>query len=188
MRAGLLSPDVRATYFATVRYQYDLLVDLLMRLHRQRPDAGFDARALEASERARARSMLDLLAEAQVDIRQDVDPALRERERQASAVLTTKTERRMRLASGPSNPTELAAADREIGVAAAELRAVEDTLRTRSPRYAALTHPPPLSIADIQGALDDRSALLEYSLGADRSVLWVVTRGSLTSYDLPPRA
>jgi CHAT domain-containing protein/Tfp pilus assembly protein PilF len=188
VRAGLLSPDVRATYFATVRYQYDLLVDLLMRLHRQQPDAGFDARALEASERARARSMLDLLAEAQVDIRQDVDPALRERELQASAVLTTKTERRMRLASGPANPTEVAAADREIGVAAAELRAVEDTLRTRSPRYAALTHPPPLSIADIQDALDDRSALLEYSLGADRSVLWVVTRGSLTSYDLPPRA
>ena len=189
VRASVLSPDVRATYFATVRYQYDLLIDLLMRLHRQRPDAGFDARALEASERARARSMLDLLIEARGDIRQDVDPALLERERQASTLVTTKTERRMRLASGPSNPTELAAADKEIDGAAAALRAVEDTLRTRSPHYAALTQPQPLTVADIQArALDDRSALLEYWLGADRTVLWVVTRGSLTSYELPPRA
>ncbi len=52
-----------------------------MELHRQRPFDGHDAAALQASERARARSLLEILTEARADIRQGVDPALLDRER-----------------------------------------------------------------------------------------------------------
>src|SRR5262249_5561714 len=76
----------------------------------------------------------------------------------------------------------------EIDAATAALRAAEDAVRTRSPRYAALTRPQALTVADMQRTLDDRSALLEYSLGADRSLLWVLTHASLTSYELPAPA
>ena len=46
----------------------------------------------------------------------------------------------------------------------------------------------PLAIAAIQELLDDRTLLLEYALGDERSYLWVVTRSSLTSRELPKRA
>jgi hypothetical protein len=62
-------------------------------------------------------------------------------------------------------------------------------MRTTSPRYAALTQPQPLTLAQIQQQiLDENTILLQYSLGKDRSYLWAVTKTSITSYELPPRA
>jgi CHAT domain-containing protein len=47
----------------------------------------------------------------------------------------------------------------------------------------------PVSLAEAQGLLpDDRTALLEYSLGDSSSSLWVVTRRRATRIALPPRA
>jgi hypothetical protein len=48
--------------------------------------------ALQTSERARARSLLDMLAETQADIRQGVDSALLERERLVRQQLSTKAQ------------------------------------------------------------------------------------------------
>ncbi len=44
---------------------------------------------------------------------------------------------------------------------------------------------PSLSWKELQGTLDEDTVLLEYSLGKERSFLWVVTRDSLNSYVLP---
>ncbi|HEY6252124.1 MAG TPA: tetratricopeptide repeat protein, partial [Candidatus Angelobacter sp.] len=52
----------RATYFASVHEYYQLYIEVLMQLHDQHPDQGFAAMALEASERSKVRSLLDMLA------------------------------------------------------------------------------------------------------------------------------
>src|SRR5205085_5100508 len=74
LRVNIKSQRLRASYFASVRNYHELDIDLLMRLHRQRPSEGFDAAALQASEKGRARSLLELLTEAGAEIRQGVDP------------------------------------------------------------------------------------------------------------------
>src|SRR6185436_21047635 len=76
LRARLMSPDLRASYFALVRKHYQLYIDLLIRSQGAEPRAGLDVIAFETSERARARSLLDLLGEAQTDIREGVDREL----------------------------------------------------------------------------------------------------------------
>ena len=63
-RASVASQDLRTTYFATVRKNYDLYINILMQLHKQDPVAGFDRQAFAVSEKARARSFLELLSEA----------------------------------------------------------------------------------------------------------------------------
>ena len=70
--------ELRASYFATVQKYYGFYIDLLMRLHRLRASAGNDGLALQASERARARLLLDMLVESHADIRQGVDEKLLE--------------------------------------------------------------------------------------------------------------
>src|SRR5262249_38239230 len=80
LRTKVASRELRSSYVASIRQQYELNIDLLMRMHRQRPQEGFDAAALQASERARARSLLEGLVEAGTDIRQGVDSDLLERE------------------------------------------------------------------------------------------------------------
>ncbi len=63
LRTRVDSRELRATYFATQRDFYEFYLDLLGRLHEREPQAGHAARAFDASEQARARSLLDLLAQ-----------------------------------------------------------------------------------------------------------------------------
>src|SRR5258707_11144376 len=71
----------------------------------------------------------------------------------------------------------------------AAYNAMEGQIRTRSPSQAALPQPQSLSAKDIQQKLlDTGTVLLEYSLGQERSYVWVVTPESLASYELPKRA
>ena len=189
LRTKVASRDLRASYFASVQDLYKLHIDLLMRLHRRQPAAGFDVAALKAYEQARARSLIDMLAEASADIRQGVDPALLARERSLQQMLNAEAERQMRLFGGQHTEESARAVRRKIEELLTQLLAVEAELKAHSPRYAALTQPAPLGLAEIQTAVtDDATLLLEYSLGEERSYLWAVTATSFSSYELPPRA
>jgi CHAT domain-containing protein len=189
LRTKVASRDLRASYFASVQDLYKLHIDLLMRLHRRQPAAGFDVAALKTYEQARARSLIDLLAEASADIRQGVDPRLLARERSLQQMLNAEAERQMRLFGGQHTEESASAVRRKIEELLTQLLAIEAELKARSPRYAALTQPAPLGLAEIQSSVtDDATLLLEYSLGEERSYLWAVTATSFSSYELPPRA
>src|SRR5438045_3258295 len=99
LRISVKSQQLRASFFASVRKYHEFNIDLLMRLHKQFPSEGFDAAALQASEKGRARSLLELLTEASAEIRQGVDPSLVERERILRQTISDKAERQMRLLS-----------------------------------------------------------------------------------------
>ncbi len=188
IRSKVVGEHLRASYFATVQRYYDLYIELLMRMNERRKDEGFDGMALQAAERARARSLLDLLAEARADIRSGVDPALIERERTLQTLLSGKAELQTRLRSDPQTQAEAEALDKEIQSLTAEFQEVRAQIRVNSPRYAALTQPQPLTLAEIQKeVLDEDTLLLSYSLGEERSFLWAVTPTSINSYALPKR-
>jgi CHAT domain-containing protein/tetratricopeptide (TPR) repeat protein len=188
-RAGVSSEGLRASYFASVHQHYELYIDVLMRMHDERPSEGLNVAALDASERARARSLLELLSEARARIRRNIDPKLLERERELRGALAARAERQMKLLSGKHTDEEAAALAQEIRNLTAQYDLLEAQSRERSPRYAALTRPVPLSLAEIRRqVLDERTLMLEYSLGDERSYLWAVTRDSVESYELPRRA
>ncbi len=188
VRTNIGSQQLRASYFASMQDLYMLYIEILMRLHKQRPAAGHDAEALQASERARARILLEMLAEAAADIRQGVEPALLERERVLQKQLNDKAQEQIRILTGTHTTEQAEAVAREIEALTAEYQEVQAQIRARSPRYAALTQPQPLDLRTIQKELlDANTVLLEYSLGKEASYLWAVTRDSIQSYQLPPR-
>lgn len=189
LRTKVASRDLRASYFASLQDLYRLHIDLLMRLHRRQPDKRFDVAALKTYEQARARSLIDLLAESSADIRHGVDPTLLARERSLQQMLNAEAERQMRLFGGQHTEASARAVRRKIEELLTQLLAVEAELKARSPRYAALTQPAPLDLTEIQAKVtDDTTLLLEYSLGEEHSFLWAVTATSFASYELPPRA
>ena len=136
MRASVTSSALRTSYFASVR-QNDLLIDVLMRLHHGLGQAGLDIKAYEASERARARSLLESLIEARTDIRQGIDTNLLERERSLQQMLHAKADRQAGL--GGKNNKEGASLAKEIRALTAEYEELQGQIRSKSPRYAALT-------------------------------------------------
>ncbi len=189
LRGSIPSVGERAAFVARIHERYDLLVDVLMALHAKTPGAGLDAEALHVSERAKARSLVDLLTEARVDLREGVDERLLEAERSLELQIdAARREEQRRLAGengrSPSDPDR-----RSLGVLLEDYEELEGRLRAASPRFAALARPRPLSLKEIrETVLDDATLLLEYSLGAERSFVWAATRETLVSRELPKRA
>ena len=189
LRTKIDSQTLRTAFFASKQEYYEFYIDLLMQLHHQHPSRGYDALALQASERARARSLLELLAEAKADIRQGINPQLLQQERDLQAQLEGLEKRRTRLLRSDATPAEKNELEREISTSLRQYQQIRAQIRLKSPRYAALTQPRPLTLAEIQTQVLDRSTvLLEYALGSKRSYLWAVTHEKIASYELPPRA
>lgn len=189
LRINLKSQQLRTTFLASRRRYYEFAIDVLMRLHKQDPSAGYDSAALQATERGRARSLLELLREARAEIRQGADPSLIDREDQLRRSIVDGAERQTRLLSSKHTAEQAAAAAKEVEARTIEYEQVQAQIRQTSPRYAALTQPQPLSLQEIQQqVVDDDSLLLEYALGEERSFLWAVTPTSLKSFELPKRA
>src|SRR5262249_53127341 len=69
IRSKVASQELRTSYFASVQSYYDFYIELLMRISRERKSEEHAAAALHASERARARGLLELLTEARANIR-----------------------------------------------------------------------------------------------------------------------
>jgi CHAT domain-containing protein/tetratricopeptide (TPR) repeat protein len=189
LRGAVASQNLRTSYLASVHDRYGLWIDILTDLAQRHPQQGFEVRALEVSERARARTLLDLLNEARTQIREGVDPQLRDREKSVRAALDEKSARQIRLLTGAHTPGQAASMENDVKLLAARYQDVEAEIRARSPRYASLTQPEPLSVASIQEQLlDENTVLLEYALGKQRSFLWLVTPASVRSFILPGQA
>lgn len=187
-RTNVSSQDLRTSYFATVRNTYDIYIDILMRLHRKSPHLGLDTEAFAISEKARARSFLELLRESRASVREGVDPALLSREQQLNEALNAKAQLHVQLLAARQND-EAARINQELETLVSELAQVRDQIRLASPRLATLNLPEPLSLREVQQrVLDDETVLLEYALGDDRSYVWVVTRTTVFCYELAARA
>jgi CHAT domain-containing protein/tetratricopeptide (TPR) repeat protein len=190
LRAMIPNRALRASYFASVQKHYGFYIDFLMRMHERHPSGGFAGAALRASEKARARSLLEVLNEADINIKEGVDPALLARERGLQQSLSAKAAYQMRLLnSNRRDEREGKEVEREINRLMVEHEHVQAQLRERSPRYATLMQPSLPGIEEIQAELrGGNTLLLEYALGDERSYLWAVTPDSVTSYRLPPRS
>jgi tetratricopeptide (TPR) repeat protein len=188
LRARVAGQRQRASFLATAQDYYEFNVDLRVQSHRQRPSEGHDAAALETNERAIARSLLESLGEARAGIRGGVEPALVERERALNQQLSDRAELQARLLSDKRSEAQAAALNKQLEAIITQYSEVQAEIRARSPRYAALTEPAPLTLKEIQQqALDNDTLLLEYALGKNRSYLWAVTPLSITGYELPKR-
>lgn len=188
LRTKIISVDLRTSYLAAVRQHYELYIDVLMRMSSERHDEGLAAAALKVSELARARSLFDMLVEGHANLRRGADPVLLDKEQSLRHSLDRLEERQMRLLSARHSSEQVAALDDEGRALTAEYEQVEAQIREKSPLYAALTQPQPLALNDIQQkVLDDKTILLEYALGDERSYLWVVSRSNMAGYELPAR-
>ncbi len=131
---------------------------------------------------------MESLTEARADIRQGVDPSLLERERELEQELNGKAGRLTQLLAS-KNQMEAEEVAKQIDQLSTQHDEIRAQIKVKSPRYAALTLPQPLSLHEIQHrVLGDDLLLLEYMLGDNRSYLWAVTRTELSSFELPGRA
>ena len=150
----------------------------------------YAAEAFRVSEQARARSLLDMLAETNASVTEGVPADLLKRKQenldrqqeiaeQLTGLIVTADEPKKK-------PSDL---EDDLEKLQVEFDQIENQIRTASPRYASLTSGQPLTLADVQQkVLDDKTVLLEYSLGTDASYLWTVTNKDVRLFKLAPKS
>ncbi|MFN2482558.1 MAG: tetratricopeptide repeat protein, partial [Pyrinomonadaceae bacterium] len=145
--------------------------------------------AFRVVEQGRARSLLDLLGEANAQITEGI-PADLSQKKQANL------ERQQEIAQQLSGVTltgeppkeSVKELEDELEKLATEYDSIENQIRTANPRYNSLTAAQPLSLAEVQQqVLDEKTALLEYFLGANASYLFAVTNNAVALYKIPSR-
>jgi CHAT domain-containing protein/tetratricopeptide (TPR) repeat protein len=187
LRAKANSHQLRSSFMAGMQQVYESYIDLLMQMHQQEPGKGYDQIAFQFSERARARSLLDLLSESRAQIRQGANLALLEKERKLLQRLNDKDAAWRRLRNNERTKGQAENLAHEINDLTTELELIAAQIRSSSPRYADLTSPASLTSTEIQQRLlDENTVLLEFSLGRKQSWLWTVTPDSLAGHKLPP--
>jgi CHAT domain-containing protein len=179
------SSRIDAGVLASAQPVYEAAVQVAMAAHDAAPGDGHDARAFVLSEKARARSLLELLADASAPTAPpaagpgDLNHEFRQLRRTLNAKGTA-------LAGAP--PRARASLERDVDELATRLAILEARLRRERPEAAAVAAPQTLDVDALRQGLGDRTVLVEYMLGTPHSYAWVLSRRGLTSVRLAPRA
>jgi CHAT domain-containing protein len=186
-RGQINDPSLRTSYFSSMRAYPDAEIDILMRLDARFPGKGHALAALAAAERARARSLLDMFAERSIEPSRSLAPELADAERSAEERLTTAAFQLGRLSVGANSDRRLSLTN-AFDAASRALDEIRGRVRNADPRYAQLVQPAALNVSEVQQALGEDSAILEYWLGTRESYAWILTRDSFRAIRLPGRA
>jgi CHAT domain-containing protein len=174
VRGGAGDRRLAAGLVAGRRGYHELHQEILIRLHERQPLAGWDRRAFEAHEQARARGLLEALGETRAELAREVSPELAERELRL-------LERLRESGSGETAPEHIDLL--------AEYQEVRARIRRLGEGSEALAGAPSvLGLRQVQERVLDRDTLLlEYSLAEPRSILYAVSRDRLSVFSLPGR-
>lgn len=188
VRSAIVSRDFQARFFGEQQRYYEFLIKLLVGRHRQNPDGGFGARALLASEQARARSLLDSLGENRRALNSSIPPELSEQDDIVKRNIRDAESRRID-ALGKRDAKLASEIEIEITRLLREFDSLQTKIRLANPQAASITNPNPLGIDEIRkSVIDDDSVLLEYFIGESASFLFMVDHEELTIAELPGRA
>lgn len=183
LRSKVADPNLRASYFATVRDYYETYISVLLELHQQFPDKGYAKTALIASENAHARSLLEQVLESNNKSNTNALSDLLKEKRFLFALYNDKLDRLARLYS-TDKVKEQEVARQEVAQAQEEYQRIEIKLRQANPRLADTQSLETLSLEQLQNILMPDSVVLEYFVGKEKSFLWLVTSSKLYTFQL----
>ena len=161
------SRGVEAAFRADYRDYYAAAIELLLEL--ERPGDAFDV-----LERSRAQSFLAQLTERDLSISDEI-PAKWDDARRRLAKRYEATQQEIARLDPDADETEIAALVSRLRRLRDEYDDVVERIRRASPRLASLRYPRPLELAQAAAALNQGTVLLSYSVGEERTHLFVVT-------------
>lgn len=188
LSAGVVNAKLKTTYFSNVYQRYELYVELLMKLNDKFPEENYAVKALQISEKARARRMLEYLTLSESDFIKDAPKKLVEKEKEILNLLNLKTDKLSDLLNRDGEKSKIKETETEIFQLENELEETRAQLKQSSPFYTAVKNPAPFEMAEFQNQiLDENTVLLEFSFGDKASYLWKIGKNDFAAYTLPPR-
>jgi len=136
-------------------------------------------------EKAKARAFLDGLGEAEIDIKGELSPDLKNREseilRRIRSVINRLSDENLSAEERRSNHEEYIRAENEYMLLVSQMQ-------KENPMVTKPIFPQPCSLEDVQSELlEKKTAILEYFLGEKRSYLLLIQKRNLSLFLLPAR-
>jgi CHAT domain-containing protein/Tfp pilus assembly protein PilF len=182
VRTGMSSHQLRLTYFAAKQELYEFDIDVRMKLGLQHESNADIEAALDLSERARARNLLDLLNQARAKGKGASTLSDRDNAGRLSQEMSSLKQSLWHLRS-MKRTEDVALVEERLRKLAAEY----DEIQSSTNASNQTDNLQPLTAHQLQTLMDDDMLLLEYSLGEENSYLWTVTRTKIVGFVLPSR-
>jgi len=172
LRAGAQLDEFKTRFAEEAIDVYQQAVLLLATMHQ--PAAAFDL-----TERARARTLLDLLGQAPLSIRSGVAPDLLRQEDTLRSRLTRLYHTLQEAFQAPlsvDNASQIHRLHALIASAEHKQDALWHIIKVQSPEYASLRSVDPLTCPQLQTLLDDATTLVSYFVTPKTTLIFVLTR------------
>ncbi len=187
MRAKFKAEETKMGFIKERVGIYEGIIGILLKMHSLESDRGYDQQAFWYAEKGKARALVEMLEEAKVEFKEGVEPELLKKEKgivQSLSFIQTQIEEGLEK-KGTDSP-EIKILLRQKLKLEERLQALEREIKKKSPKYASIRYPEPITVKDIQERLLDKdTVVLEYSLGVEGSFLWVIGKGFFKVYSLP---
>ncbi|MEO0366511.1 MAG: CHAT domain-containing tetratricopeptide repeat protein [Pseudomonadota bacterium] len=170
MRGDIQNIELRASYQATVQTAYAMVIDI-------EASQGEIAAALEAAERYRAQTLIDVLEKGNAAPPVDAPQDLLDERADLRAEINRREQARL---NGRGNES--------IADLLTRLDVLDGEITKFDPRFGATQRDISLSTAELQATLDPGTLVLQYFLGEQRSYVWLISRDALKIAELPSKA
>ena len=187
-RSRIGSHNLRTSYFATQQDIFTSYVALLMERHRSAPHSGYAEAAWRVHERARARGLMEMLAERERNENSGRSTRAPSPKREVLLrQLHAKTQLQLARIGEAEDTPQAKIVEAAIQKLLLDLDGLEHEWETANPGRALFTRPPAPTVAAMVGLLGSDTLLLEYYLGEAQSGFWVIGSDFFAAYPLPPR-
>ncbi|MBL8240513.1 MAG: CHAT domain-containing protein [Bryobacterales bacterium] len=183
LRTHIRQHELRAMFVSTVYDYYEAARDVSMEIDRESHQTGRGEKAFAYAERARARSLLDELEGQSLDSPIESEPNQSVELSGLAERVQALSEQRLLLLSRNAPLDALRPIDRQIAEASTRL----SVAKVEFGRAGHIGGVAPETAAIRSRLTSKRKAFLEFSLGNQKSYLWVITSTGTSVFTLPGR-
>ena len=185
-RASLQSDLLRTSYFSSKHDYYDLAIQILMQLDQERPGHGYAMEAWEVAERARARTLLDVLEEGSGAKPFNTNAAFQQKYAALQFELRNAEDQQLRLGSSVSDVLRGRNLERKIHGILLGLNQMSTSAMQENARHSGKVGVNVIAASSFSRTiLNNQTALLEYWMGNRHSYMWLISRDHTQHYSLP---
>jgi CHAT domain-containing protein len=183
LRGQLQMEEQKAGFLGSRIEVYERAANVLFSSHQKNPRAGFDRECFALVERARARAFLDSLEEAKINLRAGLTPEQRDEENGIRKAISAFHTELLKPGLTEVKREELL---EKLEAAETDYALYIQRMRRENQAFTRLVSPETASLEDVQAVLpDDQTALIEYFIGDQISLLFCLTKGEFFIAPLP---
>ena len=173
VRVGVGDFEARQNLTESQSNEYSLYFEVLNELNEK-------DKAFVISEKNRSRTLNELISESKVDLKQDADPELLDKENE----LNFSFKQILKQISEAKNDKELDILKRKRDSLYNVSKILEDQLKHSSPRYASIIYPDPITADKVKEELGVNTALISFKEGVDNFYAMVITKDDYKVFTL----